>query len=205
MYLIIFLMILSCVVQETSFAKAAEKEDVSVEENSEAKDDELSQSITFEDLADGEYFCYRKIKWGTSKEEVEKELNISLEYLDESIQTHYTDKDTVKLEEMDAEVTYEFRPDLETISFCVDIQDEEQLDQVLKDLEEIYGTSESGGSKENGWVGYRWFKENDASEKTSLQIIADYEENILSEVNIYIGIIPQQSPEEGTEPEETKK
>lgn len=193
-YMLMFLVIFSCVTHKTFFVKADGMKKISVDKT---ENDEVSvQSVTFDDLSDGEYFCYKKIKWGTSKEEVERELNISLEYWDESIQTHYTDKVDTELEGMNAKVTYEFRPDLEVVSFCVDIQGEEQFNQILEELEDKYGESESGGSKEEGWVGYRWFKENEDLKKTSLQIIADYEKNILSEVNIYVGIIHQDAQDE---------
>lgn len=188
-YMLMFLVIFSCVTHKTVLVKADGIEEASADKT---ENDEVSvQNVTFDDLCDGEYFCYKKIKWGTSKEEAEQALNTSLEYWDESIQTHYTDKADTELEGMKAKVTYEFRPDLEAVSFCVDIQDETQLNQILEALEEKYGESESGGSKKEGWVGYRWFKENEDLEKTSLQIIADYKENILHEVNIYVGIIYQ--------------
>lgn len=93
--------------------------------------------------------------------------------------------------------TYEIRDGLDTISFKFKAEDEDRnltgfSEKVLKELEEMYGEPEKlTQMKQEGWCGYRWISTASDGSVTSLQVLTYAKGDIIDEVLIAVGVMPE--------------
>ena len=159
-----------------------------------------AEELDLTDLQMEEDFFYKELEWGSTKEQVEEELDITLEPMKE-FPHYFISEESVVLEGREGLVRYEFRPNLEWITFTFDSEDNEDdlsefLENILTVMEDSYGEYESSENQKYNWKGYRWMHLEEQKNGTSLQVLTDSENKRIVEVTIALGAIRQSDTEE---------
>lgn len=148
-----------------------------------------SLELTLSGWLKDDQFCYQGIDWGILKEDLESELGIELEPIMPSVPVYLTGNQKVHLYEVNGTVMYELRPDFRSVHFNFKTDEEAFLNRVLDALTSEYGEYEVSSFGQEQRKGYRWFRPDQDDPQTSIQVQTSYDQNTLTDVDIFVGRI----------------
>lgn len=150
---------------------------------------EIKDSIDLKDFKSGDAYCYKGLDWGISKEDVEKNLSISLH--DIGAFKYETEDNEVSLFGYKGIQSFEFiNNELTTVYFIFADEKgnlQELLDKTVGKFKENYGEHDDllEMQTHEGEI-YRWINYNDDKTSTSLQVQGTGKKNSIEQVMIAV-------------------